>query len=191
MRLSLSKACVQEARAADRVGLAIALAEAAMIPALFTDTTAMVGNVHRCACPKTLGTHTRQFASSAHPPFAEGLRMWTGDGANRVFCCGTAFRSCDTALGLLLSRVSDDGDHDGPALWLAHRLLDTCARSARGTAAIAVHLCALLGANPLVAEQHEDVLLRLLTFTAPELDGGAEPKVRKKFDRGRQFLKLW
>ena len=64
-------------------------------------------------------------------------------------------------------------------LWLANRLLDTCARSARGTAAVAVHLCARLGAAPVAAEQHEGVFLRLLTFTAPELDGGGDTKVRR------------
>ena len=85
----------------------------------------------------------------------------------------------------LLSRDAEDGD-EGPVLWLAHRLLDTCARSARGTAAIAVHLCALLGAAPLVAEHYADVLLRLLTFTAPELNADSDTKVRQVVKRGDQ-----
>ena len=74
-------------------------------------------------------------------------------------------------------RAAEDGD-DGTVLWLAHRLFDTCARSARGTAVIAVHLCARLSMAPLVAEQYEGVFLRLLTFTAPELDNSANTKVR-------------
>ncbi len=74
-------------------------------------------------------------------------------------------------------RAAQDGD-DGPVLWLAHRLLETCARSARGTAAIAVHLCARLGTAPLMAEQYGTVFLRLLTFTAPELDNNADTQVR-------------
>ncbi len=80
--------------------------------------------------------------------------------------------------GAQAGRRAVEDDDDGPVLWLTHRLLDTCARSARGTAAIAVHLCARLGTAPLVAEQYEDVFQRLLTFTAPELDNSADTKVR-------------
>ena len=83
---------------------------------------------------------------------------------------------------LLSGSAAGDGD-EGPGLWLAHQLLDTCARSARGTAVIAVHLCARLGTAAIVAEQYETILLRLLTFTAPELAGGAEAKVRSRSAR--------
>jgi hypothetical protein len=74
-------------------------------------------------------------------------------------------------------RVTTD-DKDAPLPWLVHQLLDATARSARGTAAIAVRLCALLTATPVIAAQYEAVLLHLLTFVAPDLDVGNAAEVR-------------
>ena len=52
--------------------------------------------------------------------------------------------------------------------WLLERLLRRTARSARGTAAIALRLCSLLAGAPHVAELYEDTLLRLLLFSPGE-----------------------
>ena len=52
--------------------------------------------------------------------------------------------------------------------WIVTQLLALTVRSARGTAAIALRLCGLLAAAPLVAVLYLDTLLHLLTFSPGE-----------------------
>ena len=91
--------------------------------------------------------------------------------------------------GCLWRRVTA-GD-EAPLPWLTGQLLDITARSARGTAAIAVRLCSLLAAAPVVAEQYEAVLLRLLTY-APPLDtaAGGDAEARRSPNQGTAELPM-
>ena len=56
--MSAKRTHLQEARAADRVDLAISLTEAVMIPALFANSTAVLGDLHRRAVCLIVATRT-------------------------------------------------------------------------------------------------------------------------------------